>query len=78
MQSKRENVIELTILGILTKLEIYHNIKFIIEELCENNYMSYKYEITTYKLEYHEGIKNMVNIIEFYHSMHESYEKYTI
>lgn len=71
---KKENIFEISVLGIVpfANIEI---VKLTIEENFENIFVNYKYDISTYKLEFNDGIRNINNIIELHQNISDSYEK---
>jgi hypothetical protein len=76
MFSKKENICELSILGAPKKEEnLYLNSRLQIEELCENSFIGYDYEITTFKLETGEGYKTLHNLVELHHNKNKFYER---
>ena len=72
--SKKENLCEFSLTGIKTTEE---KLSPIVEELFENSAGSFKYEISTFRLQYKskEGIDNLNNIIEIHRNLFEPYEK---
>lgn len=73
-QNKKENLCEFSFTGLKIKED---RLNPIIEELFENSAGSYKYEISTYRLQYRskEGIDNLFNLIEIHKNLFDPYEK---
>lgn len=67
---KKENICELSVIGI----PIQEGFKVIVENICQNYYTSYYYDITTYINEFHEGFKHITNKIELHNNMNENYK----
>lgn len=70
--NKKENIFEISVLGILSRLSI-ENLKLLIEEICENAFTSFKYDITTFKYEFSE--MNINNLVELHQNISDTYEK---
>jgi hypothetical protein len=67
---KKENLCELSVIGI----PIQEGFKVILENVCQNYYTSYFYDISTYVNEFHEGFKHITNTIELHNNMNENYK----
>jgi hypothetical protein len=67
---KKENICELSVIGI----PIQEGFKVILENICQNYYTSYFYDITTYINEFHEGFKHITNTIELHNNMNDNYK----
>jgi hypothetical protein len=67
---KNEKVFELSIMG----FPIHEGFKIILENLCQNYYTTYFYDISTYVYEFHEGINHITNTIELHNNMNENYK----
>ena len=70
--NKKDNIYEYSLLGIFLKYERNDSSKYLIEEMCENSFNHYNYEITTYKLEANIENKTVKNIIEIHKNLQES------
>jgi hypothetical protein len=67
---KKQNICELSVIGI----PIHEGFKIILENICQNYYTSYFYDVTTYTNEFHEGFKHISNTIELHNNMNENYK----
>ena len=72
--NKKENIFEISVLGIINRTNI-ESVKMSLEEVCENNFISYKYDITTYKLDFNDGTLNISNLVELHQNIGDNYEK---
>jgi hypothetical protein len=70
--NKKDNIYEYSLLGIFLKYEKNDSSKHIIEEMCENAYNPYHYEITTYKLEAFIENQSIKNTIELHKNLQDS------
>ena len=73
-QAKKENLFEFSLIGNKNPNE---NINSIIEDLFENTLFKYKYDISTYKLQFKsDGVTSSLNnTIEIYQNINDDYEK---
>lgn len=73
-QNKKENLFEFSLLG---KKHPNDNLNLLIEDIFENSPFKYKYDISTYKLQFKsDGVTSSLNnTIEIYQNINEDYEK---
>ena len=67
---KKQNICELSVIGI----PIQEGFKTILENMCQNYYSVYFYDITTYTSEIHEGFKHISNTVELHNNLNENYK----
>lgn len=67
------NIFEFSITGIYEP-STRADLKVQIEEMCENNYLPYNYEIITYFLQAQHQFQKVTNLIEFHHNITENYK----
>ena len=69
----KEGVFELSIMGSFES-NAKSAIKLISEEITNNQFQIYNYEISTYFLEcFNSNFQNVSNLVEFHQNMHEFY-----
>ena len=75
MHSKKENLFEFSLIGNKNHNE---NINSMIEDLFENTPFIFRYDISTYKLQFRsDGVTSSLNnTIEIYQNINDDYEKY--
>lgn len=72
-EKKEGNVLELSLLGIYNTHQ-KPELKLVAEEISQNPFQGYSYEISTYLLESYQGFSNVTNLIEYHHNLNQNYK----
>jgi hypothetical protein len=72
-EKKEGNILELSLLGIYNTHQ-RTELKLVAEEISQNPFQTYLYEISTYLLESYQGFSNVTNLIEYHHNLNQNYK----
>jgi hypothetical protein len=72
-EKKEGNILELSLLGIYNTHQ-RQELKLVAEEISQNPFQSYSFEISTYLLESYQGFSNVTNLIEYHHNLNQNYK----
>jgi hypothetical protein len=74
--NRKENICEYSLLGLFPMYEARDELAKLkevnfLEDLCEDKFIKFHYEITTYKLEATEGFRTISNLVELHRNQLE-------